>query len=145
MDNVIAKIIGDNLDSNDSMVLFADKTVTLTAESETFFRGVVELQLFDTQEEAQKVRDELCDYLEHCSKSRVILFNPLVDASVIGLESTVRIPILYAIVDSSIELVSVNNGAILISKYVVDVAQSAVDVTKWSINLLAITQVVGTL
>ena len=141
----VAKILGDNLDSNSSMVLFADKTITLEADSETAFVGAVELQLFDTSMEADLAFEELLQYLDKCSKSRGVFFNPLVDASALGISNPIRVPSIYAAYGGCVDVLSVDSANILDSRYYLSVATSSVDDTKYCIQLNTDTTVKGSL
>ena len=97
MFNEVAKILGDNLNSNTSMVLFADKKITLAAVSDTRFTGDIQIsENFETQAEAESKLNEIVSYLDERAKSCVVTYRPTADASALGLVGDQKIYGFYA-------------------------------------------------
>lgn len=92
MNAEIAKILGENLDSNGTMVLFNDIDMTIPSGSVV---TQYDLAVYDTIEEASDAYYNLESYLNEKAKSHTIITRPRVISE--DFDSTFIIPILYAV------------------------------------------------
>ena len=105
MNAEVAKILGDNLESNGTMVLFGDLNITLEMESEYRAVGTVVLAEFDNDDDATACLNEIFAYLEEKAKSNLILFAPKFTLE--NLYTDVKVPLMYQDYGSTLDHLNV--------------------------------------
>lgn len=132
MNAEIAKILGENLDSNGTMVLFENMTVIVPAGKSL---GELDVAVFDDFETASDCKNELNKYLDECAKSHTILFRPKIHIT--DFNKTFNAPTLYAGDGYTIDRFALapDYTTIIVAQGFIDSGIAVIDENKYAVRL----------